>query len=111
VSITLVLDLIHVIHYLWTIALLLCGGVHKEADGWVGHILVQLLTRHPLDVVATIRQTATNRRLNAADRKALTKNTPKSITRRRSAIASGWQSRYPNRFSCTGDRTTGRPTR
>jgi hypothetical protein len=71
VSITLVLDLIHVIHYLWTIALLLCGGVHKEADGWVGHILVQLLTRHPLDVVATIRQTATNRRLNAADRKAL----------------------------------------
>ncbi len=34
VSITLVLDLIHVIPCLWTIALLLCGGVHKEADGW-----------------------------------------------------------------------------
>jgi hypothetical protein len=70
-SITLVLDLIHVIHYLWTIALLLCGGVHKEADAWVGHILVHVLTRHPLDVVATIRQTATVRRLDAADRAAL----------------------------------------
>jgi hypothetical protein len=33
-AITVVLDLIHVIHYLWTIALLLCGGVHKEADAW-----------------------------------------------------------------------------
>ena len=70
ISITVVLDLIHVIHYLWTIALLLCGGVHKEADAWVGHILVQVLTRHPLDVVATIRQTATNRGLNSADRDA-----------------------------------------
>jgi hypothetical protein len=69
--ITLVLDLIHVIHYLWTIALLLCGGAHKEADAWVGHILVHVLTRHPLDVVATIRHTATLRRLNAADRAAL----------------------------------------
>jgi hypothetical protein len=72
-SITVVLDLIHVIHYLWTIAQLLCRGVHKEADAWVGHILVQLLTRHPLDVVATIRQTATNRLLSAEDRAALDK--------------------------------------
>lgn len=70
-SITIVLDLIHVIHYLWTIALLLCGGVHKQADAWVGRVLVQVLTRHPLDFVATIRQTATNRRLKAADRKEL----------------------------------------
>jgi len=70
-GITVVLDLIHVIHYLWTIALLLCGGVHKEADAWVGHILVQVLTRHPLHVVATIRQTATHRRLAAADRTSL----------------------------------------
>jgi hypothetical protein len=73
VDITVVLDLIHVIHYLWTIALLLCGGVHKEADAWVGHILVQVLTRHPLDVVASIRQTATNRRLKRPDREALDK--------------------------------------
>jgi len=70
-NITVVLDLIHVIHYLWTIALLLCGGERKESDAWVSHILVQLLTRHPLDVVATIRQTATNRRLTGVDREAV----------------------------------------
>ncbi len=70
-SITVVLDLIHVIHYLWTIALLLCAGARKEADAWVSHILVQVLTRHPLDVVATIRQTATNRQLTCADRDAV----------------------------------------
>jgi hypothetical protein len=70
-SITVVLDLIHVIHYLWTIALLLCASERQEADAWVSHILAQLLTRHPLDVVATIRQTATNRRLAGADREAV----------------------------------------
>lgn len=70
-SITVVLDLIHVIHYLWTIALLLCSGARKEADAWVSHILAQVLTRHPLDVVATIRQTATHRCLTATDREAV----------------------------------------
>jgi hypothetical protein len=69
--ITIVLDLIHVIHYLWMIAVLLRGGVHKEAEKWINHILVQLLTRHPLDVIATIRQTATNRHLSVADRTAV----------------------------------------
>lgn len=70
-AITVVLDLIHVIHYLWTIALLLCAGVRAEADAWVSHILLQLLTRHPLDVVATIRQTATNRGLVGKNRRAV----------------------------------------
>jgi hypothetical protein len=70
-NITVVLDLIHVIHYLWTIALLLCAGVRAEADAWVSHILLQLLTRHPLDVVATIRQTATNRGLVGKNRRAV----------------------------------------
>lgn len=70
-SITVVLDVIHVIHYLWTIAQLLCGDARTQADAWVSHILVQVLTRHPLDVVATIRQTATNRGLTGADREAL----------------------------------------
>ncbi len=70
-SITIVFDLIHVIHYLWLIAMVLCGKDRKEADGWIAHILKQLLTRHPLDVVATIRQTATNRKLTRADRAEL----------------------------------------
>lgn len=69
--ITIVVDVIHVIHYLHTIAMLLCAKDRREADAWVAHILRQLLTRHPLDVVATIRQTATNRQLSAEDRKEL----------------------------------------
>ncbi len=69
--ITIVLDLIHVIHYLWLIAMRLCDDDRKAADVWIAHILQQLLTRHPLDVVATIRQTATNRTLSREDRKAL----------------------------------------
>jgi hypothetical protein len=69
--ITIVIDLIHVIHYLWMIAVLLSGGVHKDAEKWINHILLQLLTRHPLDVIATIRQTATNRHLSVADRTAV----------------------------------------
>jgi hypothetical protein len=70
-SLTIVLDIIHVIHYLWTIAVLLCGGARDKADAWTAHILQQLLTRHPLDVIATIRQTATNRKLGATDRAAV----------------------------------------
>jgi len=69
--ITIVLDLIHVIHYLWKIAVLLCANEKNAADVWIAHILEQLLTRHPLDVIATIRQTATNRTLSHHDRKAL----------------------------------------
>ena len=70
-------DLIHVIHYLWLIAVLLCPDERRAADAWIAmgvwiaHILKQLLTRHPLDVVATIRQTATNRQLAPADREQL----------------------------------------
>ena len=70
-SITIVLDLIHVIHYLWTIAMLLSAADKKAAEAWTSHILDQLLTRHPLDVIATIRQTATKRSLKGEDRKAL----------------------------------------
>jgi len=69
--ITVVFDLIHVIHYLWLIAVLLCPDERRAADAWIAHILKQLLTRHPLDVVATIRQTATNRQRAPADREQL----------------------------------------
>jgi hypothetical protein len=69
--ITIVMDLIHVIHYLWTIAVLLNTGDKKAAEAWIAHILTHLLTRHPLDVIATIRQTATRRALANADRQAL----------------------------------------
>ena len=61
-TITVVLDLIHVLHYLFIIAGLLCAADKKASEHWVTRILRQLLTRHPLDVIATIRQTATLRK-------------------------------------------------
>jgi hypothetical protein len=70
-TITIIFDLIHVIHYLWLIAMVLCRSDRKAADYWIARILKQLLMRHPLDVVATIRQTATNRKLTNAERAEL----------------------------------------
>ena len=70
-QITIVLDLIHVLHYLWKISILLSRDDRKAAALWVAHILKQLLTRHPLDVIATIAQTATNRKLTSAKRTEL----------------------------------------
>ena len=71
--ITIVLDLIHVIHYLWIIAMLLTSDQRKEAEGCIADILLQLLTKHPLDVVCAIRQEATRRGLDRRKRKALDK--------------------------------------
>lgn len=78
--ITIVFDLIHVIHYLWRIAMVLCQSDRSAADRWIAHILKQLLTRHPLDVVATIRQTATNRKPRVPS--APSSNPPSSIFER-----------------------------
>ena len=69
--ITVVLDLIHVLHYLWTIAMVLSGGDEREAEAWSGRTLDKLLTKHPLDVVALIRQTATLRGIEDAERRTL----------------------------------------
>ena len=75
--ITVVFDLIHVLHYLWLIAVLLCPDDRKAADGWIAHILKQLFSRHPLDVVATIRQTATN---GSSPRSTASSSIPRSST-------------------------------
>jgi hypothetical protein len=69
--ITVVLDVIHVLHYLWTIALVVCSGNDREAEAWSARTLEQLLTKHPLDVVAIIRQTATVRGIEGAERRTL----------------------------------------
>ena len=65
------LDVIHVLHYVWTIAMLVCAANERDAEAWTARTLEQLLTKHPLDVVATIRQTATLRGIQGADRQAL----------------------------------------
>jgi hypothetical protein len=69
--VAIVLDLIHALHYLWTIAMILCASDEREAEAWTARTLEQLLTKHPLDVVAIIRQTATIRAIQEAERRAL----------------------------------------
>jgi len=70
-SIRIALDIIHVIHYLWLIAMILCDKNERDAEARTTHLLGQMLTMHPLDVVAAIRQTATIRNLSNAARDAL----------------------------------------
>ena len=70
-SIRIVLDLIHVIHYLWLIAMVLCRKDERKAEARTTHLVGQILTMHPLDVVAAIRQTATLRGLSKAERDVL----------------------------------------
>jgi hypothetical protein len=68
VRVTIVLDVIHVLHYVWTIAEVLCDGNAQDAEAWTARTLEQLLTKHPLDVVAHIRQTRTLRGIDGVDR-------------------------------------------
>jgi len=59
-AITVVLDLLHVLHYVWLAAMAVRHGDAKKADAWVRDRLLKLLTAaHPIDVIAGIRQAAT----------------------------------------------------
>jgi hypothetical protein len=76
VKITLVLDIVHVLEYLWLAARALFGGSTQETETWVGHRLFALLTgRSGGDVAGTIRWWAENRKdqLDGAGRKAIQK--------------------------------------
>lgn len=61
--ITLIVDVIHVLHYLWMAGFALCRKDERATDAWVVETLFKLLTRHPLDVAAGIKQAATLRGL------------------------------------------------
>lgn len=76
VKVTLILDVVHVLEYLWLAARALFGGSTPEAETWVGHRLLGLLTgRSGGDVAGTIRWWANKREtpLDAAGRKAIKK--------------------------------------
>ena len=70
-TITIVLDLIHVIHYLWKIAMILCAGEKCGAERWIAATLSILMTKTPHDVIARIRKEGGNCVLSRADSDAL----------------------------------------
>lgn len=69
VAVTIVLDLIHVLEYLWTAAYVFHPEGSREAEAWVSERLLWLLCGDAGQVIASIRRTATCRGLSAAERK------------------------------------------
>ena len=69
VAITIVLDLIHVLEYLWKAAYVFHAEGSREAELWVSERLLWLLCGEVGQVIASIRRTATRRALPPARRK------------------------------------------
>lgn len=67
-DLTIVIDLIHVIHYLWLAAYALCSRQPKQAQALVTHLVTMLLTGTVSDVIRSLHQTATLRGLSAQAR-------------------------------------------
>ena len=66
VRVVIVLDLIHVLHYLWRAAIAIHNGTNAAAERWVRTYVGKLLTRPVVDVVAGLRQSATLHAIKAA---------------------------------------------
>jgi hypothetical protein len=73
VWVELVLDLIHVLHYLWRAGIALHGGTNVAAEQWVTTYVERLLTRPVMDVVSGLRQVATRHEGSEKARAAVTK--------------------------------------
>jgi hypothetical protein len=74
VEVTIILDIVHVLEYLWLAGRALFGGSTSETESWVGDRLLSLLTgRSGGYVASTIRDWAATRseQLDAAGRKAI----------------------------------------
>lgn len=67
-NITIVVDLIHVLHYVWIAGMAIRRSDSKKSEAWVRKYLLALLTKHPLEVIAGIRQAATIAKLTEAER-------------------------------------------
>ena len=70
VQVTIVLDVMHVLEYLWKAAYCFHAEGSREAEAWVTERLRALLSGHdPSQVAAGIRRSATRQGLSSADRK------------------------------------------
>lgn len=69
---TLVLDLMHVLEYLWTAAYCFCQDGSKEAQAWVEHRLLALLLGRSAGAMAkSMRRSAKERGLSTKNRKGV----------------------------------------
>jgi hypothetical protein len=72
-TLTIILDLIHVIHYLWIGGYVLCSKDTAKTEAWVREFLGRLLTSPAHYVAASIRRQATMMNLTAAKRQPVDK--------------------------------------
>jgi hypothetical protein len=72
-TLIIVLDLIHVIHYLWLAGFALCRKNHAKTDVWVARHLLLLLSHPVADILAKIQHATTARRLSTNARKPIDK--------------------------------------
>ena len=74
VRVTVLLDVVHVLEYLWKAAYCFYAEASREAEAWVTTRLRLLLTGHdPSQVAAGIRRSATRQGLRRTERKAADK--------------------------------------
>ena len=69
ISLTIVLDLLHVLGYLWKAARILGGPSNHDAFAWIQPRVLAILHGNCSDVAAGLRRSATRRQLKAAKRK------------------------------------------
>ena len=70
VDITIVVDFIHVVEYVWLAARALFGAGNPDAEPWVEAQLHRLLEGRSHQVVQSLRQTATRRKLKGQKKRA-----------------------------------------
>jgi len=71
VEITVIVDLIHVLEYVWKAAWAFCAEASKEAEQWVTERLLEILRGNASLVAGGMRRSATRRGLSARNRKAV----------------------------------------
>ena len=72
-KLTIVLDLIHMLHYLWLAGFAVCRKNRAKTDVWVARHLLQVLSHPVADLLATIQIEADAQRLSKRARKPLDK--------------------------------------
>lgn len=68
---TIVLDVIHVLEYVWKAGIALQGEGNPETQRWVSDRLLEILRGNSSDVAAGMRRSATLRRMNTRERLAV----------------------------------------
>lgn len=68
---TVIVDFIHVLEYLWKAAYVFHSEGSKEAEAWVQHRAIRILSGNASHVAAGMRRSATRRCLSKEERKAV----------------------------------------